>query len=164
MEDRLEQMFAAQRDVTSVVQLDPVAILDQDERIEYIRTQALALIAEIVEMLDEVGWKPWATSRHVNEDRAFGELRDAFQFLMNLMMAVTLAPPDEVALRLHAELLEKLTVNMHRALNGYDGVDGKCPRCHRDLAEIDVKEVRASSTDRVDLHCVCGNYLGSRPV
>lgn len=164
MEDRLEQMFAAQREVQAVIAVDPVIILDQDERIDYIRTQVLACVAELMEMLDEIGWKPWATSRHVNENAAFGELRDAWQFLMNLMMAVTLAPPEEVAARLHAELLEKHVINYHRALNDYDGVDGKCRQCHRDLAEVEVKEVRATSTDRVDLHCVCGAYLGSRTV
>jgi hypothetical protein len=79
-------------------------------------------------------------------------------------MAVTLAPPEEVADRLYAELQAKLVVNMERAMNGYDGVSGKCPACRRDLGEIEDKEVRAMSTDRVDLHCVCGAYLGSRAV
>ena len=40
----------------------------------------------------------------------------------------------------------------------------KCPQCQRDLSTIDVKEVIAGSTQRVDIHCVCGAYLGSRPV
>lgn len=162
--DRLTEMLTAQREVQAVISVDPVAIADQDERIDYIRTMTLALIAELGEMLDEIGWKPWSTSRHVNEDAAFGELRDAWQFMMNLMMAVTLAPPDEVADRLYAELQAKHVVNMDRAMNGYDGVSGKCSACRRDLAEIEVKEVRAVSTDRVDLHCVCGAYLGSRAV
>lgn len=162
--DRLVDMLSAQRATTTAVQVDPAGFTDQDERIEYIRAMTLAVIAELYEMLDEVGWKPWATSRHINEDAAFSELRDALQFLMNLMFAVTLQPADELAHRLHKELNEKHVVNVQRARDGYDGVSSKCPQCKRDLGETEVHEVRATSTSRIDLHCRCGAYLGSRSV
>ena len=162
--DRLKYMLAAQREVATRVHVDPAGFVDQDERIEYIRAMTLAVIAELNEMLDEIGWKPWATSRHVNEDAAFGELRDAWQFLTNLMFAVTLMPADELADRLHIALVDKHAVNLERASRGYDGVSDKCRQCHRDLSEVEIKEVRVTSTNRIDLHCVCGAYLGSRAV
>lgn len=41
-----------------------------------------------------------------------------------------------------------------------------CPACKRNLATVDVREVRAvmGALPRVDLHCACGRYLGSRAV
>lgn len=162
--DRLTVMLAAQRAVATDVQADPAGFTDPEERIEYIRAMTLAVIAELHEMLNEIGWKPWATSRHVNEDAAFGELRDAWQFLMNLMFAVTLAPPEELAARLVKEIEAKHAVNVARHAAGYDGISGKCRQCHRDLGEVELNEVRALSTERIDLHCPCGAYVGSRPV
>jgi dimeric dUTPase (all-alpha-NTP-PPase superfamily) len=162
--DRLAFMFALQHDVARKVDRDPLALVDPDERIQYVKDMTLALIAELHEMLNEIGWKPWATSNHINEAAAFGELRDAWQFLMNLMFAVTLKTPYELADELYVAHARKTVINVDRARNGYDGVAGKCPQCHRDLGEVEVKEVIATSTQRVDLHCPCGAYLGSRTV
>src|SRR5690606_34705103 len=55
--------------------IDPLRLTDE-ERIEFIRWNVLALTDELHELLQEVGWKPWATSRHVNEPEATGELVD----------------------------------------------------------------------------------------
>jgi dimeric dUTPase (all-alpha-NTP-PPase superfamily) len=62
--------------------------MTDEERIEYIRWNVVALEHELHEALDETGWKPWAQSRHINREAYVGELIDAFHFLMNLLLAV----------------------------------------------------------------------------
>lgn len=121
---------------------DPLT-LEGEERIEFIRWNFIALVDELGEMMDEVGWKPWATSRHVNEVAATGELVDAWHFLMNLIMAV--APrgetPDLVAKRFVEGYVRKRLKNAQRQVEGYDGVSGKCRACKRDLEEAGIQEV-----------------------
>ena len=41
---------------------------------------------------------------------------------------------------------------------------GTCRQCQRDLSKVNLREVTASSTSRVDIHCPCGAYIGSRAV
>lgn len=137
-----------------------------EERINHIKEMVLAATAELHEALDETGWKSWATSRHINEEAAFGELRDAWQFLTNAMFAVTLDEPDALAQRFYDAMFDKLAVNYDRIERGYDGIADKCPACRRALDEVNVREVSctAGAMPRVDLHCACGRYLGSRPV
>ena len=117
--------------------VDPLRLTDE-ERIEFIRWNVLALTDELHELLQEVGWKPWATSRHVNEPEATGELVDALHFFMNLLLAV--APrgstPEDVAAETARRYLAKRKVNAARQRDGYDGVTGKCVDCKRDLGEV----------------------------
>lgn len=40
----------------------------------------------------------------------------------------------------------------------------RCRQCQRDLSQVTLKEVVAQSAPRVDIHCPCGAYIGSRPV
>lgn len=58
-----------------------------EQRANYIRDMVLACCHELHEALDEVGWKPWATSRHLHREAFLGELIDAFHFFMNLWLA-----------------------------------------------------------------------------
>lgn len=105
-----------------------------ERAVQFIAVQAYALEDEIHEATDEVGWKPWASSNHINEDAFKGELVDAFHFFMNLMGVVDMQP---------AELLEryelKAAKNLKRQQEGYDGVSTKCPICHRALDDDAVK-------------------------
>lgn len=132
-------MLKAQRDLqVESFGLDPVELQDE-ERIEFIRWNTLALINELQEMLSETGWKPWATSKHVNGAAAFGELVDAWHFFMNLMWAVSgqgaLGDADVLADEFIERYFAKRTRNAERQAEGYDGVTGKCPSCKRDMAE-----------------------------
>lgn len=102
--------------------------LEGEERALFIKDMSLALMDEIHEALAEVGWKPWATSRHVNEEAFKGELIDAWHFLMNLFIVAGM-DADEIQRRYH----KKRQQNQQRQTDGYDGVDGKCPACHRAL-------------------------------
>lgn len=96
------------------------------ERALFIGEMVLALTDELHELLAEVGWKPWATSNHVNRDAAVGELVDAWHFFMNLMLVLGVDEEEFTA-----KYFAKHTKNQERQAAGYDGVSGKCPRCHR---------------------------------
>jgi dimeric dUTPase (all-alpha-NTP-PPase superfamily) len=109
---------------------DPGALPDV-ERIEYIKSMTLAATDELHEALAEVGWKPWATSRHINRDAYLGELIDVLHFWVNLCLAVG-ADADEIIER----YTEKANRNAKRQANGYDGVTGKCDVCKRALDDM----------------------------
>lgn len=134
-----------------------------NERVQYIKDQVLACTDELHEALKEVGWKPWASKRFIDENPAFGELRDAWQFLTNLMFAVTLEEPEQLADRLEANLYEKLAINHRRVTEGYDGVSSKCPGCSRALDETPTHEIL--DADGYKTFCSgCGTLLGVSPI
>jgi hypothetical protein len=93
---------------------------------QFVRDQTLACVSELFEALDEVGWKPWASSRHINVEAFRAELIDAFRFWLNLISIAGLSP--EGVMSYYLESLEKTT---KRVNDGYDGVSSKCPACKR---------------------------------
>jgi dimeric dUTPase (all-alpha-NTP-PPase superfamily) len=101
-------------------------LLSEEERADWIRWNVLALSDEMHEALAEVGWKPWATSRHVNRAAYISELVDAFHFFMNLMLVVDCTSDEFLA-----KYAEKRKINIKRQEDGYDGVTGKCRMCKR---------------------------------
>lgn len=107
--------------------------LEDAERADYVRSMTLALMDELHEALAEVGWKPWASGRHLNRDAFVSELIDALHFLVNLFL-VAGATSNEVAIKYFA----KAAKNENRQAAGYDGVSGKCATCHRALDDIGV--------------------------
>ncbi len=107
--------------------MDPTT-LDDAGKVEWIRWNVLALEDELHEALAETGWKPWATSKHVNRAAYISELVDAFHFLMNLMIVVDCSADEFLA-----KYAEKRKINVKRQADGYDGVRGKCGRCGRAL-------------------------------
>lgn len=107
--------------------------LDDEGKLEWIRWNMLALEDELHEALAEVGWKPWAKSKHINRDAFISELVDAFHFLMNLMLIVD-CDADEFL----AKYFEKRGINAARQAAGYDGVAGKCQTCKRALDDVAV--------------------------
>jgi hypothetical protein len=151
--DRLTEMITAQLKLQDTLGTNPLG-MSVEERVAYLKDQYIALIKELGEAMDELGWKPWATSRHINESAAFGELRDAWQFLTNMMLAVTGDTPENLAQRLETELYAKHEVNVQRATEGYDGVSGKCPGCRRDLAEVSLVQVHVSGA-KLPLRILC---------
>lgn len=132
--DRLDQMFHEQRELQiKSYGKDPGEITDPEERIQFIKDMSLALTDEMAEFMAEIGWKPWATSRHVNEEAAQGELVDQFHFFMNLCMAVNMTPD-----MLFTKYMLKRQKNADRQAAGYDGVTTKCARCKRALDDTGV--------------------------
>lgn len=100
--------------------------MNNEARIRNFKDQALALEDEIHEALNEMGWKPWASSRHFHTEAVRGELIDAYHFLMNLMLMAGMNEEmvDEMYRKKNAK-------NLQRQQDGYDGVAGKCPLCKR---------------------------------
>ena len=129
--DRLQQLLNAQEDLQiNSYGSSPALLLpdDTEAAIDFIRWNILALTDELHEALGETGWKPWATSRHVNLTAFKGELVDAYHFFMNLMLVVGM-DGDELFERYH----EKRAKNAKRQAEGYDGISTKCPGCKRAL-------------------------------
>lgn len=120
------QLYLRQRDFqVRILDALPSELSDR-EKMEYIREQSLALMAEVHEALGETGWKSWASSRHINREAFKGELADVFCFFMNLMLVADITP---------AELMDattrKIKKNHQRQDEAYDGVSTKCPGCKR---------------------------------
>lgn len=122
----LDEIFERQLELqTKSFGVNPIELEDA-EMAAYVQSMSLALTDEIHEALNEVGWKPWATSRHINREAYVGELVDALHFLVNLFLLVG-ADADEV----YDRYVEKSQRNKKRQEDGYDGVSGKCPTCSR---------------------------------
>ncbi len=129
VQDRLTWMFHKQEELQrNAYGKSPLEIEDDEERVRFIKDMVLAAEDELHEALAEVGWKPWATSRHINEEAFKGELVDLFHFFMNLCLVVKMTPQE-----LHERYAEKRERNIKRQQEGYDGIAGKCPYCKRGL-------------------------------
>jgi hypothetical protein len=96
------------------------------QRMEYIRTMTLACTDELHEALNETGWKPWASSNHINREEWMGEMADTWLFFMNLMLAGGMTAEDLIIRT--AKKQDNAYVRMN---NGYNGVSTKCPVCRR---------------------------------
>jgi hypothetical protein len=126
--DKLDQMFARQLDAQESTHGYHFESMSDEEKLDYIRFNVLAVEDELHEALGETGWKPWATSNHINREAYIGELVDAFHFLMNLGLVVDLTADE-----FFARYLAKRQRNDERQAEGYDGVSGKCRLCGRGL-------------------------------
>lgn len=130
--DRLGELFELQATLQrDTYGKDPGSILDPQVRVQFIKDMVLAAEDELHELLGEVGWKPWATSRHINEEEYKGELVDLLHFFLNLCLVVNMTPDE-----LHTRYVEKRTRNKLRQAEGYDGISGKCFSCHRGLDDL----------------------------
>lgn len=127
--------------------------MTDEHRMAFIREQSLALIKELGEALDETGWKPWASSRHLNVEPYVGEVVDVFHFMLNLLL-VTGVSPAIMAEKFSEKFFAKQVLNAQRQHDGYDGVTTKCPECRRALDEINLHELANGSTV-----CVCGHVI-----
>lgn len=154
--DRLTRMFAKQLRLQRRHRTDPTEV-PEEKRADWIAHMILATTDELHEALNEVGWKAWASSRHVNEDACFGELRDAWQFLTNVMFTVHQVSPSELAKMLERSLDEKLVKNYARADSGYTGTE-KCPGCKRALDEVKLTVTGADGSGEL-VYCECGGFV-----
>ena len=122
-------LLEAQRTLQVMMnQKDPTK-MSEEERALFIKDMVLASTDELHELLQEVGWKPWATSRHVNVEAAKGEWIDLLHFVLNLGLAIGFRDGSEI----EARYMQKRMKNVKRQQAGYDGVTGKCPQCARAL-------------------------------
>lgn len=119
----------------------------EEDRIDFVKDMKLAIEAELQEALNEVGWKPWATSRHINREAYVGEMVDAWHFFMNLLLVMRVTP-EEFEQKYYA----KLNKNYKRQKEGYDGVTGKCVKCGRAL---DDEAVNCYAPNTLEAHGYC---------
>lgn len=112
--------------------VDPSSLSGEERRV-FIVDMTLALQDELHEALAECGWKPWASSRHLDKDAFVSELVDALHFLVNLFI-VAGASADDV----YNAYIAKSEKNAARQQSGYDGVAGKCATCKRALDDTAV--------------------------
>lgn len=127
-EDRLAQIIRLQREFQEDIlgHGDLTRMHLTDRAADYFRTQAFALVAELGEASNEIGWKPWATARFLHHKRYRKELIDALHFLVNLMLLDGMTAED-----IYSGYIEKQIINRQRQANGYDGITGKCAGCGR---------------------------------
>lgn len=156
--DRLMNMLAMQRGLQEHTFGIELHEMNEQERVDYIKENVLALTDELHELLAETSWKPWAKSVFLNEDKAFSELVDAWHFMMNIMLAIK---PDHdpriLADEFIASYMKKRKVNVQRQEEGYDGVSTKCPRCNRALDDIFATQLSDNPTGPLKTLCAgCG--------
>lgn len=116
---------------------DP-SILVGDERATFLVWNCYALMDELHEAMDETGWKPWATSRHLDADKFLKEMVDAWHFFMNILLVVGGEKGwtrEQLASEFTRLYVEKNQVNATRQEQGYDGLSTKCPNCKREMTE-----------------------------
>ena len=142
MQERLSMMLEMQRELQ--LKMPPPnrvpADLRGDDRATFMVWNAYALFDEVHEALDEMGWKPWATSRHLNAEPMLKEMVDAFHFFMNMLLVIGGEMGwsiEQLADEFTKRYIAKNAVNAERQKEGYDGVSSKCPKCHRELSETE---------------------------
>lgn len=134
--EMMKAQFEMQRDTYGI----DYSKLTDEERIHHFKEMLHAFNDEMHEALGEMGWKPWATSKHFNTEAVQGEMVDGWHFFMNLMMISGLTPE-----KLYRMYNAKRLKNIQRQVEGYDGVSTKCAGCRRALDD-----------DAVDCHV---NYI-----
>lgn len=131
--DIMAAMLESQRLVQQEYGHDFVVMTDE-ERMRYLTTMTTACAVELHEALAETGWKPWASSNHINREEWMGEMADAWLFFMNLMLAGGMTAQDLIE-----RTAKKQDNSYKRIKNGYDGVSTKCPVCRREYDNEGVK-------------------------
>ena len=143
MEDKLGLMLGMQLELQQqhMKDGDPQS-LTGNAMAEFMTWNFAACVKELSEATDEVGWKPWATSRHINQPQFNAEMVDAFHFFMNMLLVANPGKtPAQIADEFTKLYLAKNAVNARRQAEGYDGVSTKCPNCKRELSEVDQLQI-----------------------
>jgi hypothetical protein len=126
---------------------------DHELRIKQFVDMTVAGIRETVEQLDEMGSKPWATSKHFNEAAVQKELVDEWHFFMAKCLLARLTPE-----KLYRMYKEKWEINVARQHDGYDGVSTKCPQCKRALDDSEGCWLIGTGVEKDLGYCVDKGY------
>lgn len=101
--------------------------MDDETRADSMMTMLLAAHAEITEMGQECGWKPWAQPRGwINREAVISEAVDVLHFVANMLTHANCTGKE-----LTEAYKAKQQKNLDRQLEGYDGVSDKCPGCKK---------------------------------
>tara|TARA_B100000029_G_C17532344_1_gene943699 strand:- start:916 stop:1248 length:333 start_codon:yes stop_codon:yes gene_type:complete len=110
MEDKLESIFALQKSLADMMNLDRYP-KDVEEKISALCT---AIIHEAVELQRTTNWKWWKTPTQFNHDEAREELIDIWHFLVQASIELNLTPEEILE-----EYKRKNEINKQRQKNGY---------------------------------------------
>jgi len=153
------RMLEAQRVLQSgYVDGDPMTFKTPAHVIDFVNRQFRNIVVECTEALNEVGWKEWANSNHINAEAGMKELVDVWHFMMNWLLA--LAPiagienTNDLATWFVEYYMEKNFTNQQRQNSNYNGFDEKCPQCSREK-EMAVWEEEEDGSVKI-LVCNCG--------
>ena len=104
-----------------------------EERAEYIRTNILAAVAELIEMLDEVTWKPWSSEEPgviKSKESFISESVDVGHFVANALLAG--GATDSEYWSSYNSKMQRNRDRMSKS-GGYQASKNKCPKCKREL-------------------------------
>lgn len=116
LDDALTTIFETQEKLQRVLGHD-VQKMSTEDAVGYIAWNNHAMMVESGEMVSEIGFKPWATSRHINRKEFVEEGIDVMKFLLNQLLAVGVTPAEFLQV-----FLTKTVVNHERADAGYTGL------------------------------------------
>ena len=110
MEDKLESIFALQKGLSDMMNLDRYP-KDVEGKISALCT---AIMHEAVELQRTTNWKWWKTPTAFNEVEAKEELIDIWHFLIQASIELNLSPEDILK-----EYQRKNEINRQREKSGY---------------------------------------------
>jgi hypothetical protein len=133
---------------------DPPA-LEGDERADWLMMNFFAMNAEITEMSDECGWKPWTQPRGwINRDAMIAEAVDVMHFLANVLVTLD-ADITQLGVDLSEKYLEKVAKNRIRQQKGDDGVSRRCRNCRRSLDDVGIFQITHPNRGRIEVCAAC---------
>ncbi len=110
MEDRLDSIFALQKGLADMMNLDRYP-KDKEDKVSALCT---AIIHEAVELQRTTNWKWWKTPTEFNEAEAREELIDIWHFVVQASLELNLTPDDILK-----EYERKNEINRQRQKDGY---------------------------------------------
>jgi len=109
-EDRLESIFALQKGLEDMMNLDryPTGVEDR------VAALCTAIVHEAIELQRTTNWKWWKKPTEFNEAEAREELIDIWHFVVQASLELKLTPDDILK-----EYKRKNEINRDRQKNGY---------------------------------------------
>lgn len=120
MNDKLESLFHEQKELMALLKVPIAASEEGFLRNEVVLTQAMktyimALQVELVEVLNELNWKPWKqTRKQIDMSKLKDELIDCTHFLLELLIIAGMDAEET-----HKLYWQKMQVNLTRQAKGY---------------------------------------------
>jgi len=105
--DKLEHIFTLQAAFDHALQ--QTRDLSHITREQWIQREAMAMVSELAELIDEVNFKWWKNPKPINEDAVKGELVDLLQFLVSMCLKMGMTADE-----LHALYTQKNRENFDR--------------------------------------------------
>ena len=110
MEDKLDSIFAMQKGLEDMMNLDRYP-KDTEDKVSALCT---AIMHEAVELQRTTNWKWWKTPTEFNEAEAREELIDIWHFVVQASLELNLTPDDILK-----EYERKNEINRQRQKDGY---------------------------------------------